>query len=74
MKACCTKQGGESWLLLRLTNGIKASWPISLPAGAQIDSHIDAILVKIAAAGLTPGKHLGATLASLPQQLAKLRR
>lgn len=40
----------------------------------QIDSHIDAILVKIAAAGLTPRRHLGAGLASLPQQLANLRR
>lgn len=41
---------------------------------AQIEAPIDAILVKIAAAGLTPARHLGAPLASLPQQLAKLRR
>ncbi|PRW59519.1 diphthine--ammonia ligase isoform X1 [Chlorella sorokiniana] len=40
----------------------------------MIDSNIDAILVKIAAAGLTPRKHLGARLASLPAQLHALRR
>lgn len=34
----------------------------------MIDAEIDAVLVKIAAAGLTPQKHLGAHLASLPAQ------
>ncbi|KAL4458652.1 hypothetical protein ABPG75_013517 [Micractinium tetrahymenae] len=40
----------------------------------MIDAEIDAILVKIAAAGLTPRKHLGARLATLPAQLHALRR
>jgi diphthamide synthase (EF-2-diphthine--ammonia ligase) len=40
----------------------------------QIDGGIDAILIKVAAAGLTPEKHLGARLAELPGQLHKLRR
>ena len=35
----------------------------------MIDGGIDAILVKIAAAGLTPAKHLGAHLAALPAQV-----
>ena len=35
----------------------------------MIDGGIDAILVKIAAAGLTPSKHLGARLAALPAQV-----
>ena len=35
----------------------------------MIDGRIDAILVKVAAAGLTPAKHLGAHLATLPVQV-----
>ena len=34
----------------------------------MIDAQIDAVLVKVAAAGLTPAKHLGAHLATLPAQ------
>lgn len=50
--------------------------PSALPQAAllrrMIDSNIDAILVKIAAAGLTPRKHLGARLASLPAQVGNV--
>eukprot|EP00887_Chlorella_sp_A99_P006590 scaffold3.g6590.t1 len=41
---------------------------------AMVAAPIRAILVKIAAAGLTPECHLGAELARLPAQLAALRR
>lgn len=40
----------------------------------MIDAQIDAILVKIAAAGLTPRKHLGARLALLPAQVGTTHR
>lgn len=36
----------------------------------MIDAGIDAVLVKVAAAGLTPERHLGARLASLPAQVS----
>lgn len=35
----------------------------------MVDGGIDAVLVKIAAAGLTPARHLGARLADLPAQV-----
>lgn len=48
------------------------------PQGAllrrMVGGGIEAILVKIAAAGLVPGRHLGARLAALPAQLHALRR
>ena len=40
----------------------------------MIDASVEAILVKVAAAGLTPWRHLGAPLAVLPANLAALRR
>jgi hypothetical protein len=35
----------------------------------MIAAEVDAILVKVAAAGLVPAKHLGAHLATLPAQV-----
>ncbi|PSC71309.1 diphthine-ammonia ligase isoform X1 [Micractinium conductrix] len=48
--------------------------PQALLLRRMIETNIDAILVKIAAAGLMPRKHLGARLAALPAQLHELRR
>lgn len=46
------------------------SWPRQAALlRRMIDAQIDAILVKIAAAGLTPRRHLGARLATLPAQV-----
>ena len=47
--------------------------PQSSVLGTSSDSHVHAVLVKVAAMGLEPKKHLGATLAGRAEDVARNR-